>query len=216
MGKPQFDSRLFLAYDGLKPIKYIGITVIRPNVFIFECNKEVAMRKTIGFFMAAFLLCSLTVIGQTQQPTVKFKDLQKFLPTVDLSGFTKGKPGGQTSAMMGVSTSEATLMYRKGEEEIEVKISDMAGIPFASLGAAMMGATEFENQTENGYEKSIKIQGFGGTEKVENGEYKSAEINLFVGKRFMINLQARGIGDAALLHKLIEDMNLSELAKLAQ
>ena len=174
------------------------------------------MRKTIGFFMAAFLFCSLILIGQAQQATVNFKDLQKFLPTVDIPGFTKGKPGGQTSSMMGMSTSEATLMYRKDDESIEVKISDMAGIPFASMGAAVMGATEFENQTENGYEKSIKIQNFGGTEKVETGEYKSAEINLFVGKRFVINLQAQGIGDPVLLHKLIESMNLGELAKLSR
>lgn len=173
------------------------------------------MRKTIGFIIVAFLLCSLTVIGQAQLATVNFKDLQKFLPTVDIPGFTKGKPGGQTSSIMGMSTSEATLMYRKGDENIEVKISDMAGMPFASMGAALMGATEYENQTENGYEKSIKIQGFGGTEKVENGEYKSAEINLFVANRFVINLQAQEIGDVALLHKLIEGMNLGELAKLA-
>jgi hypothetical protein len=176
----------------------------------------VSVRKTTGFFMAAFVLCSLTVIGQAKQATVNFKDLQKFLPTVDLSGFTKGKPGGQTSTMLGMSSSEATLMYRKGDENIEVKITDMAGVPFASMGAAIIGATEFENQTENGYEKSIKIQGFGGSEKVETGEYKSAEINVFVAKRFVVNLQARGIGDAALLHKLIDGMNLGDLAKLAQ
>ena len=192
----------------------MGYIVINLNVFFFERNKEVSMRKTIGFFMAAFLLCSLTVIGQAEQATLNFKDLQKFLPTADIPGFTKGKPGGQTSSMMGMSTSEATLMYRKGDESIEVKISDMAGIPFASMGAAVMGATEFENQTENGYEKSIKIQGFGGTEKVETGEYKSAEINLFVANRFIINLQAREIGETALLYKLIEGMNLGELAKL--
>ena len=174
------------------------------------------MRKTIGFFMVVFLLCSLTVIGRAQQTTVNFKDLQKFLPTVDIPGFTKGKPGGQSSSMMGMSTSEATLAYRKGDENIDVKISDMAGIPFASMGAAMMGTTEFENQTEDGYEKSIKIQGFAGTENVNNGEYKSAEINLFVGKRFIVNLQAQGIGDPAILHKLIESMKLGELAKLAQ
>jgi hypothetical protein len=174
------------------------------------------MRKTIGFFMAALLLCSFAAIGRAEQATVNFKDLQKFLPTADIPGFTKGKPGGQTSSMMGMSTSEATLTYHKGDESIEVKISDMAGIPFASMGAAMMGATEFENQTENGYEKSIKIQGFGGTEKVETGEDKSAEINLFVAKRFMIELHGHGIGDAALLRKIIEGMNLTDLAKLAQ
>jgi len=108
------------------------------------------------------------------------------------------------------------LKYVKGEETIEVNISDMAGIPFAAAGVAMLGDTEFENQTETGYEKSVKMQGFPGTEKVENGEYKSAEINLVVANRFMIKVNSSGMSDAAVLRKLIDGMNLGDLAKLAQ
>jgi hypothetical protein len=174
------------------------------------------MRKTIGFLTVVLMVVSFMGVLQAQSKAVNFKDLQKFMPTADVPGFTKGKPGGQTSSAMGMSTSEATLKYLKGDETIEITITDMAGIPFASAGMAMLGATEFENQTENGYEKSVKILGFPGTEKVDNGEYKSAEIEIVVASRFMVKAQGSGMSDAAVLHKLIESMNLAELAKLAQ
>ncbi len=174
------------------------------------------MRKTMALIVMAFMCCALVVTGQAQQKTVNFRELQKFLPTADVPGFTKGKPGGQTSSAMGMSTSEATLHYVNGNDRIEVTITDMAGIPFASMGVSMMGAAEFENQTENGYEKSVKIGGFSGTEKVDNGQYKSAEISLFVANRFMVKVAGHGTSDVALLRKLIESINLADLAKLVQ
>ena len=180
------------------------------------------MRKTIGILLAAALVWIVFSTGEAQQAqkTIHFKKLQEILPTIDLSGFTRRKPGGETSTVMGMSTSEATLTYEKsgGDDPptIEVKIADTAGIPFAQMGAQMIGTMEFENETENGYEKSVKVQGFPGTEKVDNSEDgKSAEIMLFVGGRFSVELQARGTSEVALLHKLLEAMNLSDLAKLA-
>jgi hypothetical protein len=174
------------------------------------------MRKTIALIVMAFMCCALVATGQAQQKTVNFRELQKFLPVIEVPGFTRGKPGGQTSSALGMSSSEATLIYVKGNDRIEISIQDMAGVPFASMGVSILGATEFENQTENGYEKSIKIGGFPGTEKVDNGRYKSAEIDLFVANRFMVKVAGQGISDAALLRKLIESVNLGDLAKLAQ
>ncbi len=181
------------------------------------------MRKMIGVLLAAALVWFVFSPGVAQQTqkTVHFKKLQEFLPKADLPGFTRGKPGGSTNSAMGMSTSEATLTYVKGSGDeaptIDVKITDTAGVPFAQMGLQMIGAMEYENQTENGYEKSIKVQGFPGTEKVDNSEDgKSAEIMLVVGGRFTVELQAQGTSDAALLHKLLESMNLAELAKQTQ
>jgi hypothetical protein len=179
------------------------------------------MRKTVVFLTVAALASMLVAALPAQQKVVNFKKLQEFLPNIDLPGFTKGKPGGQTSTVLGMSTSEATLSYEKSGGDnpptIEVKISDMAGVPFGQIGASMMGATEFENQTETGYEKSVKIRGFPGTEKVDNLEdSKSAQITLFVGGRFMIELSGSGTSDIALLHKLLDAMPLGELAKVTQ
>jgi hypothetical protein len=175
------------------------------------------MRKTFVSLLTIGLAVSLAAAGQTTGSVVNFKTLQTYLPKIDLAGFTKGKVEGSSSTMMGMSTSEASLRYRKesGDEtiSIEVKIVDGAGTPFLSMGAAMMGMTQFSNETENGYEKSVKYQGFSGTEKVEKGEGANAEITLFVANRFVVTLEANGTGDIALLKKLLDSMNLGELVK---
>jgi hypothetical protein len=184
------------------------------------CEEE-KMRKTVGLFLILATGFVFLAAGQTQQKAISFKRLQEFLPKIDLSEFTRMKPGGETTSAMGMSTSEAHVTYQKGSGDnpitIEVKISDMAGVPFAQIGASVMGMTEFENETKTGYEKSIKVQGFSGTEKVDNSEdNKSTEIMLFVGNRFSVELRGTGISEAALLHKLLDDMKLGELAKLTQ
>ena len=178
------------------------------------------MRKMVALALVLAVGGLFLAASQTTQKTMSFKKLQEFLPKIDLSGFNRLKPGGETSSAMGMSTSEAHVTYEKSGDDsitIEVKINDIAGVPFAQMGASMIGMTEFENETENGYEKSVKVQGFAGTEKVDNSEdNKSAEIMLFVGNRFTVELQGRGTSDAALLHKLLDDMKLGDLSKLTQ
>jgi hypothetical protein len=183
--------------------------------------KENTMRKWLGFLMVVVWSCSLLSALPAQQKAVNFKKLQEYLPKIDLPGYAKGKPGGESSTVMGMSTSEATLSYTQSASDnpasIEVKISDMAGVPYGTLGASLMGATEYENQTETGYEKSIKIQGYPGTESVENSEdSKTTRITLVVGGRFMVELSGEGTSDVSLLRKLIDSMNLGELAKVTQ
>ena len=178
------------------------------------------MRKAMGVVVVLALSCVLLSAVQTQQKAVSFKKLQEFLPKIDLSGYTRGKPAGETSSMMGMSTSEATVVYegKGGGDEpptIEVKISDMAGVPFAQLGMSMITGQEFETETEGGYEKSVKIQGFPGLERVEtNEESKEAHLQLLVGNRFMVEFDGRGTNDIALIRKLVDSMNLGDLAKL--
>ena len=179
------------------------------------------MRKTVSLLMILALGGILTAAAPAQSTTVHYKQLQQCLPKIDLPGFTKGKPQGETSSMLGMSTSEASLAYEKVVNEnttqtITVKISDTAGVPMAGIGLSMLGMTEFSNETENGYEKSVKIQGFSGTEKVQKGEDPSAEINLVVANRFMVTLDASGTSDVALLKKLLDNMSLADLAKLAK
>ncbi|MBM3285190.1 MAG: hypothetical protein FJY81_04895 [Candidatus Aminicenantes bacterium] len=179
------------------------------------------MRKTTGFFLILATAFVFLAAGQAQQKVVSFKKLQEFLPKIDLAGFTRLKPGGETSSALGMSMSEAHVIYEKGSGDnlitIEVKISDTAGVPFGQMGASIIGMMEFENETETGYEKSVKVQGFPGTEKVDNFEDgRSAEILLFVGNRFSVELRGSGTSEAELLHKLLNDMKLGELAKLTQ
>ncbi len=171
-------------------------------------SRKVAL---VSFLCVAFAMTTMA------QEIVNFKQLQGFLPKADLAGYTKGKPGGGTSKAMGMATSEASLNYEKsGGGTIEIRIQDTAGVPMAAMGLSMIGMTEYENETENGYDKTIKVQGFPGTEKVERGEYKSAEISVVVAKRFMVELKCVDCDDIANLKKLVEGMDLGGLAKLGK
>ncbi len=179
------------------------------------------MKSIYGVFLSGAIFLVLCVPAPSQEKVVNFKKLQEFLPKIELAGFAREKPGGETFSAMGMTSSEGHVTYTKGSGDnvisIEVKISDISGVPFGEMGASMIGMMEFENETETGYEKSVNIQGFRGTERVERTEEnQSAEIRLFVGKRFLVELIGQGTSDAALLHKLLDDMKLAELAKLGQ
>src|SRR4030042_2292485 len=108
----------------------------------FNKFKENRMKKRIALLLILTAGCFFLLTAQTAQKTVSFKKLQEFLPQIDLSGFNRLKPGGETSSAMGMSTSEAHVTYEKSGDDsitIEVKINDIAGAPFAPMGASMIG-----------------------------------------------------------------------------
>ncbi|MGH2567779.1 MAG: hypothetical protein ACRDGA_05525, partial [Bacteroidota bacterium] len=128
-----------------------------------------------------FLLCALSLMAPAQQKVVHFKKLQEFLPSKELKGFKRGKPSGQTQTVMGMTVSEASVRYESTNEgegptpSIEVKITDVMGTPMGAMALSMqqMVQGEYENETEDGYEKSVTLKGdYKGLEKAQTGEYK--------------------------------------------
>lgn len=182
------------------------------------------MRAINRILLLAVLGLLIVAAGDAQQKPVHFKKLQEFLPKLDIPGYTKGKPGGQTSTAMGMSSSEATLKYEKDEPQnedgsmvsVSVSIQDILGVPMGAMALSMIGGTEYESETENGYEKSIKVQGYPGKEMSETGEVKSAEVTIAVASRFLVTLRHEGASDAGVLKKLADNMKLADLAKTAQ
>lgn len=180
------------------------------------------MKTTIVCLLALMLSVSIAS-GQTK--AVHFKKLQEFLPTTELKGFERKKPTGQTQTTMGMTTSEAKVRYvtKEAEQEvqdetetiqqsIEISISDMSGIPYGQM-AAMAYQQDFENETENGYEKSVVVKkSFRGKESVESGDYKRCALEFAAG-RFIIKMEASNTDSIAVLHKLAEGMNLAGLEK---
>ncbi|MBI2619575.1 MAG: hypothetical protein HYW57_05800 [Ignavibacteriales bacterium] len=183
--------------------------------------------KTILLSLLAFILVAGSVPAQTK--TVHFKKLQDFLPTATLKGLERKKPTGQTQTTMGMTTSEAKVRYvteQKQEDQpvpepeeaveyvsIEVTISDLSGIPFGMM-TAMAYQQDFENETEDGYERSVTIkEAYKGKEVVQSGDYKRCELEFIVGNRFMVKLQGSATDDLKLLHTLVGSMDLAKLEK---
>lgn len=175
-------------------------------------------------FTVCIIAFSASAPGQGK--AVHFKKLQEFLPTADLSGFERKKPLGQTQTNMGMTTSEAKVRYvtkpaepanemetTEPERSIEISISDLSGIPYGQM-AMMEYQGEFENETEDGYEKSVTVKKlYKGKESARTGDYKNCSLEFGVGNRFLVKVEANNTDDVKILHRLVDSMNLAGLEK---
>jgi hypothetical protein len=188
----------------------------------------------IGIFI---VLSTLQLTAQTVKNPAKvisFKKLQEFLPTKAPAGFTRQKPKGQTMSSAGISSSNATVEFTAPkkitelqtmddgkQDSVEVDITWTATIEiadFAGMGEGMastmqmISGMEFENETDNGYEKSITFNDYKGIEKISSEENSnSCSIQLVVGNRFMVSANGNGFADTAILHSLLKTMELKKL-----
>jgi len=167
------------------------------------------MKKIISVLVITLILFG---VAATQQKAVHFKKLQEFLPE-KITGFDPDKPQGSSSTVMGMSTSEASIEFtnESGDQLIEIKISDISGMPHAGMAMAYQGM-DYENEDENGYEKTITLDsGYKAIEKAQTTGYLSCELELILGGRFSINISGKGFSDAKILHEVMKDIDLKKL-----
>jgi len=175
----------------------------------------------------AVVLIALGIVSlDAQIKTVHFKKLQECLPSKDFKGFKREKPTGSTQTSMGMSTSEASVRYVSIPKDsmaevqteptisLEAKINDMVMMPYALMPFSMQ--QDFENETEDGYEKSVKVLGkYIGREEARKGDSKSCHTTFGIANRFLVEVQASGTDDVKLLEQLLNGMDLAKLEKLA-
>lgn len=185
------------------------------------------MRMFVSLFLAVVLAGSVL---QAQVKAIHFKKLQECLPTAAIPEFQREKPTGTTQTSMGMSTSEASVRYTSipkpdslvtedAEAEptisVSVKIVDLVSMPYALAVFSMQ--QDYENETEEGYEKSVTISGtYKGIEKARTSEGgESCEVSFGVANRFMVTIEIDGKNDQAFLQKVVTMTDLSKLETLA-
>lgn len=149
--------------------------------------------------------------GKPVEP-VSFRELQAVFP--DLSGWEKGKPTGEKMTSP-FSYSQAEVTYTNGDARIEAKLMDSAFNQMLLAPFAMFLTSGYEKETEDGYEKSVKVVGNPGWEKW-NSEAKDGELNAVVAKRFLLQLEGNNIADTRPLYQIAEKADLGKLASLAK
>jgi len=147
--------------------------------------------------------------GKPVEP-VSFRELQKYFPEV--SGWEMGKAEGQKMTAP-VSFAEASVEYTKGDSRIEAKIVDSGLNQLIFAPMTMFMVQGYEKETSEGYEKSIAVAGALGFERW-NREGKSGELNLVIGKRYLVTLSGHDIADMQVLHDLAGKMDLGGLSNL--
>ena len=124
---------------------------------------------------------------------VDFRKLKEALPQ-DLAGFEKGESSGEKNNAFGIAVSEAKQSFRTadGSKRVRFEITDPGSLagPFAL--ANMWMNVEIDKETGDGYEKTSTVGGRKLHEKW-NKSGKRGEVQMVVGNRFMVEVDAEGI-----------------------
>lgn len=121
-------------------------------------------------------------------PVVDFRELKALLPAT-LSGYTREDVRGEKQTAMGFTISQAEAVYRRGESEITVTLSDNGGMGgMMAFTQAAWSATDFERETDTGFERTTQYGPYKAHEEYDH-ESRSGEIQILVGGRFMVTVR---------------------------
>lgn len=139
---------------------------------------------------------------------VAFQTLQSHLPKV--AGWEMGEPEGERMTMP-VPFSQVEVDYKKGDARMQVKIVDTGFAQMLLMPWSMMLASGYSRESSSGYEKATSISGNSAIEKW-NKSSKNGELDILVGKRFMVTIEGRDIDDIKPVQDFASSFNFGALA----
>jgi hypothetical protein len=149
---------------------------------------------------------------------VDFRKLKEVLPA-ELNGLKRIEHTGEKYAFGGMSVSTAKAEYKKNKDQddekepsISVEIMDYGGVEIAKGLAMAWTMAEIDKESDNGYEKTVKIKGNPGMETWEK-EGKHGHMQVLVGSRFILTVDTRNIPSEQLT-KVVEALPLDKMAAL--
>lgn len=149
--------------------------------------------------------------GQKVDP-VDFRELKALLPE-DVDGMKRGEAQGEKSGMGGLNVATAQARYSSGADtSLQLKITDMGGAGLAMTGLAAWAMIEMDKETEDGHEKTGKIDGRPFHEKYSD-KHRSGEFDLVVARRFLVEAKGRNV-DLKTLKDAASAVDLSKLESM--
>lgn len=145
--------------------------------------------------------------GKPVEP-VAFQTLQSLLPKV--TGWEMEEPEGERMTMP-VPFSQIEARYTKGEARIDAKIVDTGFAQMLVAPWSMMLASGYSRESSRGYEKATTVSGNPAIEKW-NKDSKNGELDVLVGKRFMVTIEGNDIDDMKQLHDFASNFNFGAIA----
>lgn len=139
---------------------------------------------------------------------VAFQTLQTHLPKV--SGWEMDEPEGERMTMP-VPFSQVEAKYTKGDARIEVKIVDTGFAQMLIMPWSMMLASGYSRESSSGYEKATTVGGNPAIEKW-NKNSKNGEIDVLVGKRFMVTIEGHDIDGIKQVQDFASSVNFGAIA----
>lgn len=181
-----------------------------------EANKKMEAAQKSGDSAAAAAaagesLGALFSGGRKVDP-VDFRELKALLPE-DVNGMKRGKAQGEKTGMGGLNVATAQAHYSGGANaSLQLKITDMGGAGLAMTGLAAWTMVEMDKETENGHEKTGKMDGRPYHEKY-NDKDRSGDFDLVVAQRFLVEAKGRNV-NLSELKNAVSTVNLLKLESM--
>ncbi|MBU4459388.1 MAG: hypothetical protein KJ579_02380 [Verrucomicrobia bacterium] len=146
------------------------------------------------------------------QPVVDFRQLKALLPET-IGDMKRTNAKGEKSGAMGMTVAKAEGTYEGAKEaRLKVEITDMSGVgAMGALAQFGFAATEIDNESDDGYERTVKIKNFKALEKYDT-KAKSGSLQVIVG-RFSVQIEGDNIAPA-ILKTAAEAIDLQALSAL--
>jgi hypothetical protein len=141
---------------------------------------------------------------------VSFRELQTVM--ADISGWERTNPTGERMTSP-FSFSQASVTYKKGDVTVEQKIMDSGFNQLLFAPFTMFMVAGYEKETQDGFERSVNIDGNPGWEKWDKGN-RSGELAVVVNKRFLVQVEGNRVDDVKTLREILDRTDLKKLAAL--
>lgn len=170
----------------------------------------------INFRSVLFIVLLPAVPSFAQPQVLNFRQLEQFLPQGNFGNYEAEQPTGETSTMMGFSTSWAQVEHRSPADSSAVfsRITDLLNIPsYLSMIPSLNG--DSVRSTPAGYEKRISYKGLNVIETYDSITHQ-AKLETFFANRFLLEITGAGINNPSILYELLDKVNLDGLRELGK
>ena len=141
--------------------------------------------------------------------TVEVEALEPLFPT--MSGWERGEVQGEKS-IEPVGVTEVHLEYRKGQALVAASIVD-SGLNASYLAPfTLFIAQGYKKESPTGYERAVKVGDYPAWERWDS-DAKNGELNVLVGRRFVVQLDAIDIENTKVLHEFMQKVDLKKLGE---
>lgn len=142
---------------------------------------------------------------------VDYKELKDFMPN-SIIGMNRTDISGQKSGAMGQNLSTAEARYEEGNKSLQISVVDAGGSALALAGLAMWANMDMSSESDDGYERTTKINGYKAFEQYDN-KNESGQISVLIEDRFIVNVEGDNIS-AKDLKRAMDKLDLKKLARL--
>ncbi|MFK8057340.1 MAG: hypothetical protein AB8F78_14545 [Saprospiraceae bacterium] len=153
---------------------------------------------------------NLDLNGMDDVEVINFRELKKLMPK-SAAGMDRTKHIGETTSAMGFTFSKAEARYGEGDKRIDATFIDSGGAGSLLMGMAGFANLNVDKETEQGSERTLKIDGNQAYEKYSNRNGRiTSELSVLVNERFIVTLKGKDV-DADDLMDVYKDFSLSSL-----